>query len=178
MRTLGSALSAKGGGVMRGRMALVLGLLGVLGSGCDEEGLQGYGLENRRNHPLKVTARRARGCKSQVDVSQREAFGAPSTRTLEPGDVVELSSFLYIGDADAGVGNPDPDPYPLSSPYGCGAIWISFPDHDYEAVWAWDESTHFWYYDANTWRFAVVVEGTEENVAVHVPAGVRELEEP
>jgi hypothetical protein len=54
---------------------------------------------------------------------------------------------------------------------------ISLPEHDYEAVLAWDNAPYL-YSDEDTWKYAVVIEGTKTKVGVHLPEGVRELDVP
>jgi len=75
-------------------------------------------------------------------------------------------------DAGSDAGLP---PYPQE--VRCGAIWISLPEHDYEAVLAWDNAPYV-DSDVDTWKYAVVIEGTKTKVAVHLPEGIRELEVP
>jgi len=157
-------------------MAVTLGLLGCLSAACwDSDYFYGYGLENRRNHTLKITVRSALGCQSQVDLADPESFGEAVTRTLDPGEIVELDAFSNesVGTRaiDAGLGSP----YPYTG--DCGAVWVSLPDHDYEAVLAWDEQDDS-PSAAYAWDFALVVEGTEERVRVHVPKGMKELGVP
>lgn len=72
--------------------------------------------------------------------------------------------------SDAGV-----VPYPQDQ--RCGALWIELPEHGYEAVLAWDYAPYL-DSDADTWEYAVVIEGTKTHVAVHLPKGIRQLEVP
>ena len=160
---------------MRWQIAVSLGLLGCVSAGCwPDGGFYAYGLANQRNHPLRVTVRSGQGCPSQLDLSDASSFGKAVTKTLEPHEVAELESF-----ASESVGERALDARSSRYPYRveCGAVWLSLPDHDYEAVLAWDESEYS-SRSAELWEHALVVEGTKERVRVHVPEGVEELGVP
>jgi hypothetical protein len=84
------------------------------------------------------------------------------------------------GDAGGNGGNDagsDAGLAPYREPQSCGAVWIELPEHGYEAVLAWDRVPYS-HSDDDTWKYAVVIEGTKTEVAVHLPEGIRELDAP
>jgi hypothetical protein len=102
----------------------------------------------------------------------------PDAGTDSDGDAGSDADADAGNDGDAGSdAGSDARVRPYNPDEGCGAMWISLPEHDYEAVLAWDSAP---YLDSeqDTWKYAVVIEGTKTLVGVHLPAGIRELEVP
>jgi hypothetical protein len=138
-------------------------------AGCDGwDDFHGYGLENRRSHTLTATVRVFEGScvVPGPAMSQASSYGEPVSRRLLAGELVSLMSLRRLS-SDAYNGE-----------FGeCGAVWLSLPGL-YEGVLAWDRSSFWDVEEDDPYPHSVVVEGTRDEVKLHLPAGVHELAVP